>query len=105
MFPRERVIASLRKYEISFDPDEETEPLDLSSRVSILVVNLLKVAITPADQAETAYFLLSTRSARTTGQVVAVDGGLDGCIPAMTFRLLTRIHPSKASSRPRDKAS
>ena len=37
---------------------------------------LLKAAITPEHQTEAAYFLLSARSARTTGQIIAVDGGL-----------------------------
>ena len=35
-----------------------------------------KAAITPEDQAETAYFLLSDRSAKITGQTIQVDGGL-----------------------------
>ena len=37
---------------------------------------LTKAPITPDDQAEAAYFLLSDRSAKTTGQVINVDGGL-----------------------------
>ncbi len=76
MFPRKRVIASLAKYEIPFDADEETESLRLKLATFYATRNLLKAAITPDDQAEAAYFLVSKRSARTTGQIVAVDGGL-----------------------------
>jgi len=76
MFPHERVIASLGKYEIPFDADEETESLRLKLAIFYASRNLLKAAITPEHQAEAVYFLLSTRSARTTGQVIAVDGGL-----------------------------
>ena len=32
--------------------------------------------ITPADQAEAFYLLLTNRLSKTTGQVIAVDGGL-----------------------------
>jgi enoyl-[acyl-carrier-protein] reductase (NADH) len=37
---------------------------------------LTRQPITPEDQAEAAYFLLSDRSSRITGQVLNVDGGL-----------------------------
>jgi rhamnulose-1-phosphate aldolase/alcohol dehydrogenase len=76
MFPRRRVIASLTKYGIVFDPDEETESLREKLATFYAHRTLLKVAITPEDQAEAAFFLISTRSARTTGQILAVDGGL-----------------------------
>ena len=76
MFPRQRVIASLTKYGIPFDPNEETESLREKLATFYAQRTLLKVAITPEDQAEAAFFLISTRSARTTGQILAVDGGL-----------------------------
>jgi hypothetical protein len=37
---------------------------------------LLKQPITPADQAEAIFLLLTQRLRQTTGQVLAVDGGL-----------------------------
>ncbi len=77
MFPRDRVIASLAKYDIQFDAHEETESLRLKLATFYASRNLLKAAITPEDQAEAAYFLLSARSARTTGQIIGVDGGLN----------------------------
>ena len=76
MFPRQRVIASLTKYGIPFDPNEETESLREKLATFYAQRTLLKVVITPEDQAEAAFFLISTRSARTTGQILAVDGGL-----------------------------
>ena len=43
--------------------------------------NALKVTVTAADVAETILFLVSDRSAKTTGCVVTVDGGLAGAYP------------------------
>ncbi|HYV37646.1 MAG TPA: SDR family oxidoreductase [Gemmataceae bacterium] len=37
---------------------------------------LTKSPITPADQAEAFFLLLSGRLSKTTGQVITVDGGL-----------------------------
>jgi enoyl-[acyl-carrier-protein] reductase (NADH) len=37
---------------------------------------LTKCAITPGDQAEAVFYLVSERSAKVTGQVLHVDGGL-----------------------------
>jgi len=76
MFPRERVIASLAKYNIPFAADEPTE--SLTARLSQFYADrtLTKSPITPADQAEAFFLLLSRRLSRTTGQVITVDGGL-----------------------------
>jgi NAD(P)-dependent dehydrogenase (short-subunit alcohol dehydrogenase family) len=76
MFPRERVISSLSKYGISFDGSEETDVL--RDKLAGFYANrtLTKAAITPEDQAEAIYFLVSERSAKVTGQVLQVDGGL-----------------------------
>ena len=43
--------------------------------------NLLGVAISAADVAETVLFLASDRSAKTTGAVLPVDGGVRGAFP------------------------
>jgi hypothetical protein len=37
---------------------------------------LTRSPITPADQAEAFYVLLTNRLSKTTGQVITVDGGL-----------------------------
>ena len=37
---------------------------------------LTKSPITPADQAEAIFLLLTNRLSKTTGQVITVDGGL-----------------------------
>ena len=76
MFPRDRVVSSLTKYQVPFSEEESTEALvDKLSRF-YADRSLLKDPITPADQAETYFLLLSDRLSRTTGQVIAVDGGL-----------------------------
>ena len=43
--------------------------------------NLLKVKITAEDVAQAALYLASDRSAKTTGCVITVDGGLPGAFP------------------------
>ena len=76
MFPRDRVIASLAKYEILYSDNEETE--SLTQKLAQFYANrtLTKSPITPSDQAEAFYILLTNRLGKTTGQVIAVDGGL-----------------------------
>ena len=76
MFPRDRVIASLAKYEIPFEESESDESLRDKLATSTRKRTLTKAAITPEDQAEAVYFLASDRSAKVTGQVIPVDGGL-----------------------------
>jgi NAD(P)-dependent dehydrogenase (short-subunit alcohol dehydrogenase family) len=76
MFPRDRVIGSLAKYNIPYAEDEATESLVTKLATFYADRTLTKVPITPADQAE-AYFLLVTgRLSKTTGQIITVDGGL-----------------------------
>jgi rhamnulose-1-phosphate aldolase/alcohol dehydrogenase len=76
MFPRDRVIASLAKYEIPYTEDESSE--SLTTKLAQFYANrtLTKSPITPADQAEAFYLLLSNRLSKTTGQTITVDGGL-----------------------------
>ena len=76
MFPRDRVIASLAKYNIPFAVDEPTESLTAKLAQFYADRTLTKTPITPADQAEAFFLLLSRRLSRTTGQVITVDGGL-----------------------------
>jgi rhamnulose-1-phosphate aldolase/alcohol dehydrogenase len=76
MFPRERVIGSLAKYQIPYQPDEATESLVAKLAQFYADRTLTKAPITPADQAEAYFLLVSQRLSKTTGQVITVDGGL-----------------------------
>jgi len=76
MFPRDRVIGSLAKYNIAYTDDEETESLVTKLAQFYADRTLTKSPITPADQAEAYFLLVSNRLSKTTGQVITVDGGL-----------------------------
>ena len=76
MFPRDRVIGSLAKYNISYTDDEATESLVGKLAQFYADRTLTKAPITPADQAEAYFLLVSKRLSKTTGQVITVDGGL-----------------------------
>ena len=76
MFPRDRVIASLTKYNIDFDESEETEALRDKLAQFYAKRSLTQTPIEPEDQAEAIFLLISPRLAKTTGHVIPVDGGL-----------------------------
>ena len=76
MFPRNRVIGSLAKYNISYTDNEATESLVEKLAQFYADRTLTKAPITPADQAEAYFLLVSQRLSKTTGQVITVDGGL-----------------------------
>jgi rhamnulose-1-phosphate aldolase/alcohol dehydrogenase len=76
MFPRDRVIGSLAKYNIPYTDDEATESLVGKLAQFYADRTLTKAPITPADQAEAYFLLISQRLSKTTGQVITVDGGL-----------------------------
>ena len=76
MFPRDRVIASLAKYEIPFSDDESSEELRDKLAAFYAKRSLTQTPIEPEDQAEAIFLLLSQRLAKTTGHVIPVDGGL-----------------------------
>jgi rhamnulose-1-phosphate aldolase/alcohol dehydrogenase len=76
MFPRDRVISSLTKYNIAFDDSETTESLRDKLAMFYAQRTLTKSPITLADQAEVAYLLSSNKLSKTTGQIISVDGGL-----------------------------
>ncbi len=76
MFPRERVISSLTKYHVAHIDDEPTESLVTKLAQFYADRTLTKAPITPADQAEAYFLLISSRLNKTTGQVITVDGGL-----------------------------
>ena len=76
MFPRDRVIGSLAKYAIPYTDDEATESLVTKLAQFYADRTLTKAPITPADQAEAYFLLVSNRLSKTTGQIITVDGGL-----------------------------
>ncbi|MFO0811107.1 MAG: bifunctional rhamnulose-1-phosphate aldolase/short-chain dehydrogenase [Gemmataceae bacterium] len=76
MFPRDRVIASLAKYKIAYAETENDEALTAKLAQFYADRTLTRSPITPADQAEAFFLLLSKRLSKTTGQVITVDGGL-----------------------------
>jgi rhamnulose-1-phosphate aldolase/alcohol dehydrogenase len=76
MFPRDRVLSSLLKYNVVHTPDEPTESLVSKLAQFYADRTLTKSPITPADQAEAYFLLVSGRLSKTTGQVITVDGGL-----------------------------
>ena len=76
MFPRDRVISSLAKYGISYRDDEPSEALVARLAQFYADRTLTKTSISPADLAEAYFLLVSQRLSKTTGQILAVDGGL-----------------------------
>jgi rhamnulose-1-phosphate aldolase/alcohol dehydrogenase len=76
MFPRERVIASLAKYDIPFNPEAPTEALMEKLSAFYASRTLLKQAVAPEAVAEAAILLASDRLPQTTGHIIPVDAGL-----------------------------
>ncbi|MDP2138158.1 MAG: bifunctional rhamnulose-1-phosphate aldolase/short-chain dehydrogenase [Candidatus Didemnitutus sp.] len=76
MFPRDRVIGSLAKYHLPYTDDEPTDSLVQKLAQFYADRTLTKSPITPADQAEAYFLLVSQRLSKTTGQILTVDGGL-----------------------------
>ena len=76
MFPRDRVIASLFKYNIQFDEAEDTDVLTEKLSSFYAKRSLTQTPIEPSDQAEAIFLLLSDRLSKTTGHIIPVDGGL-----------------------------
>ncbi len=76
MFPRHRVVASLKKYRIPFDESESTDALVQKLAQFYADRTLTHKPIRPIDVVEAGYFLLSPRASRTTGHLIPVDGGL-----------------------------
>lgn len=76
MFPRDRVMASLAKYNIAYSEAESTEDLRLKLAEFYASRTLTNAPITPEDQAEAIFFMSSDKSSKTTGLVFNVDGGL-----------------------------
>jgi rhamnose utilization protein RhaD (predicted bifunctional aldolase and dehydrogenase)/NAD(P)-dependent dehydrogenase (short-subunit alcohol dehydrogenase family) len=76
MFPRDRVMQSLEKYKIDFSESETTEELRGKLADFYAQRTLTKRPILPQDCAAAIVWLASDQSAKTTGHVIPVDGGL-----------------------------
>ena len=76
MFPRDRVRASLVKYNIPFDDMLSDDELRNLLAGFYAKRTLTHQPIDPADCAEAILFLGSPRSRCTTGHLIPVDGGL-----------------------------
>ena len=76
MFPRDRVIQSLQKYKITFSESDSTEVLRDKLADFYAQRTLTKRPITPELCAAAIVWLAGEQSARTTGHVIPVDGGL-----------------------------
>lgn len=76
MFPRDRVLVSLKKYKIDHSNDESVEALRAKLADFYAQRTITRRPILPADCANAICFLAGDLSARTTGHVIPVDGGL-----------------------------
>ena len=76
MFPKDRVIASLAKYDLPYDGAEDVEVLRDRLAAFYAQRTLLKQPVSPAKVADAVYLLATDRLSQTTGQVIAVDAGL-----------------------------
>jgi NAD(P)-dependent dehydrogenase (short-subunit alcohol dehydrogenase family) len=76
MFPRDRVIQSLEKYKIAFNDSEPTDELRAKLADFYAQRTLTKRPILPQDCAAAIVWLAGDESAKTTGHVIPVDGGL-----------------------------
>jgi NAD(P)-dependent dehydrogenase (short-subunit alcohol dehydrogenase family) len=76
MFPRDRVMVSLRKYAIDFAESESTEALRDRLAQFYAERTIVRRPILPEDCANAMCWLAGDASAKTTGHVIPVDGGL-----------------------------
>jgi rhamnose utilization protein RhaD (predicted bifunctional aldolase and dehydrogenase)/NAD(P)-dependent dehydrogenase (short-subunit alcohol dehydrogenase family) len=76
MFPRDRVKASLAKYDIAFDESESDDALRNKLAAFYAKRTLTHVPIDPRDCAEAILFLAGPKTPVTTGHLIPVDGGL-----------------------------
>ena len=76
MFPRDRVKASLTKYNLAFDESKSDDELRALLAAFYAKRTLTHQPIDPADCAEAILFLAGPKTRCTTGHIVPVDGGL-----------------------------
>jgi len=76
MFPRDRVRASLTKYNVPFDDSKSDEELRGVLAAFYAKRTLTHQPIDPVDCAEAILFLASPKTRCTSGHIFPVDGGL-----------------------------
>ena len=76
MFSRDRVMASLARYGLPCEEQEDTETLRRRLADFYAERTLTRQTIGAGDQAEAVFLLASRRLGKTTGQILQVDGGL-----------------------------
>jgi len=76
MFPRDRVIASLTKYNITFEESWNDDDLRMALAKFYAERTLTHVPIDPKICAEAILFLSGPNAPCTTGHLIPVDGGL-----------------------------
>ena len=77
MFPRERVIASLTKYEHRVRRGRDDRGRCAGKLAAFYAErSLTQSPIEPEDQAEAILLLVTRRLGKTTGHIIPVDGGL-----------------------------
>jgi NAD(P)-dependent dehydrogenase (short-subunit alcohol dehydrogenase family) len=76
MFPRDRVMHSLKKYNVAFLESESTEELRSKLAEFYARRTLTRKPISPQDCANAIVWLAGDQSAKTTGHIIPVDGGL-----------------------------
>ena len=76
MFPRDRVITALKKYEVAYNDAASDEELRTLLGEFYARRTLTHRPIDPKDCAEAILFLAGPKSPCTTGHIVPVDGGL-----------------------------
>jgi rhamnose utilization protein RhaD (predicted bifunctional aldolase and dehydrogenase)/NAD(P)-dependent dehydrogenase (short-subunit alcohol dehydrogenase family) len=76
MFPRDRVIVALQKYKIPFAESDSSD--DLRGKLAEFYAQrtITRRPILPIDNANAICWLAGDQSAKTTGHVIPVDGGL-----------------------------
>jgi NAD(P)-dependent dehydrogenase (short-subunit alcohol dehydrogenase family) len=76
MFPRDRVIVSLDKYNIAWVESDSTETLRSKLAAFYAQRTITRRPILPSDCADAICWLAGDGSGKTTGHVIPVDGGL-----------------------------
>jgi rhamnose utilization protein RhaD (predicted bifunctional aldolase and dehydrogenase)/NAD(P)-dependent dehydrogenase (short-subunit alcohol dehydrogenase family) len=76
MFPRDRVIASLKKYNLPFDEKDTDDDLRNELAKFYATRTLTHQPIDPKDCAQAIMFLAGPLARCTTGHLIPVDGGL-----------------------------
>jgi rhamnose utilization protein RhaD (predicted bifunctional aldolase and dehydrogenase)/NAD(P)-dependent dehydrogenase (short-subunit alcohol dehydrogenase family) len=76
MFPRDRVIVALNKYNLPYKDSDTDDELRSTLAEFYAQRTITKRPILPIDNANAICWLAGDQSAKTTGHVIPVDGGL-----------------------------